>query len=263
MEAGKPYERNAVSIAWEGGEVPVGGSKLGGMPDLPAECPWPTREDGRPMSFLAQFDLAQVHPFDLEGELPDHGLLSFFYDCDWSNDGMPWGFDPKDADGKKVFYFENEALERREFPEALTEGEDLVFEEAGLTFSAEPQLPDPESDLIQDVEIPEEETDFLFDWMDENQEDGDGSQLLGHARVVQNGMELQCEAVTQGAYLGGSEGWLRDASLARPWRLLLQLDTCEELGMFWGDMGLLYFWIRQEDLQARRFDKTWVILQCG
>ena len=69
--------------------------------------------------------------------------------------------------------------------------------------------------------------------------------------------------MTHGTYLGGSEGWLRDPGLAKPWRLLLQLDSCEDLGMMWGDMGLVYFWIRQEDLQARRFDRTWVILQCG
>ena len=31
----------------------------------------------------------------------------------------------------------------------------------------------------------------------------------------------------------------------------------------WGDVGRLYFWIRDADLRARRFDATWLILQCS
>ena len=33
--------------------------------------------------------------------------------------------------------------------------------------------------------------------------------------------------------------------------------------MMWGDMGCLYFWIRESDLAAQRFDDAWMILQCG
>lgn len=32
--------------------------------------------------------------------------------------------------------------------------------------------------------------------------------------------------------------------------------------MMWGDLGRLYFWIRDDDLAARRFEKAWLILQC-
>jgi uncharacterized protein YwqG len=44
--------------------------------------------------------------------------------------------------------------------------------------------------------------------------------------------------------------------------LLLQLDSDRDLGWQWGDMGLLYFWIPDEDLAAGRFDRVWTILQC-
>ena len=30
-----------------------------------------------------------------------------------------------------------------------------------------------------------------------------------------------------------------------------------------GDCGRVYFCIRKEDLAARRFDRVWLILQCG
>ena len=49
---------------------------------------------------------------------------------------------------------------------------------------------------------------------------------------------------------------------AKDWRLLLQIDSDDKASMMWGDSGRLYFWIRQDDLQNKRFEKTWVILQC-
>ena len=32
--------------------------------------------------------------------------------------------------------------------------------------------------------------------------------------------------------------------------------------VMWGDAGIIYFWIRESDARARRFDASWVILQC-
>ncbi|MBN2825133.1 MAG: DUF1963 domain-containing protein, partial [Campylobacterales bacterium] len=31
----------------------------------------------------------------------------------------------------------------------------------------------------------------------------------------------------------------------------------------WGDLGLLYFWVRESDLKSLDFRKSWMILQCG
>ena len=30
----------------------------------------------------------------------------------------------------------------------------------------------------------------------------------------------------------------------------------------WGDFGMIYFWIRESDARAGRFDNAWLILQC-
>ena len=46
------------------------------------------------------------------------------------------------------------------------------------------------------------------------------------------------------------------------WRLLLQLDSDATANMMWGDSGRLYLWIRHEDLEVRRFDRCWVLVQC-
>jgi uncharacterized protein YwqG len=33
--------------------------------------------------------------------------------------------------------------------------------------------------------------------------------------------------------------------------------------MMWGDCGMVYYWIREQDLRERAFDRAWAILQCS
>ena len=54
----------------------------------------------------------------------------------------------------------------------------------------------------------------------------------------------------------------REGHRAAEWELLLQVDSDEANGMMWGDMGRLYFLIHRDDLQARRFEKAWMIWDC-
>ena len=39
--------------------------------------------------------------------------------------------------------------------------------------------------------------------------------------------------------------------------------TGDGFELMFGDCGRVYFCIRKEDLAARRFDRVWLILQCG
>ena len=51
----------------------------------------------------------------------------------------------------------------------------------------------------------------------------------------------------------------------KDWLLLFQLDsgvTAENFDLMFGDSGSIYFYIRKEDLAARRFDRVWLIQQC-
>jgi uncharacterized protein YwqG len=62
-------------------EIPLGASKFGGAPDVPEGFVWPTWNE-KPLGFLAQINLEEVGPFDVEKQLPQSGLLSFFYEVD-------------------------------------------------------------------------------------------------------------------------------------------------------------------------------------
>lgn len=80
--------------------------------------------------------------------------------------------------------------------------------------------------------------------------------------------ELECQLVTNGLYCGDETGYNNERrkaleSDAVNWRILLQIDSNEEIGMYWGDLGRIYFWIREDDLRNKEFDNVWTILQCG
>src|SRR5688572_14640520 len=105
-------------ISMEEGEddIPVGASKIGGVPDLPTSIEWP-RLDSGPLAFLAQIDLSKLPRMERISALPSSGHLSFFYDADH----QPWGFDPKDAGSWKVIYTpEGQGIERRQSPKDLS-----------------------------------------------------------------------------------------------------------------------------------------------
>jgi uncharacterized protein YwqG len=58
-------------------DPPVGASKIGGLPNLPADLDWPLCA-GAPLLFLAQIGLAETAPFDRGRLLPPSGFLWFF-----------------------------------------------------------------------------------------------------------------------------------------------------------------------------------------
>lgn len=269
-----PLARNSLEIGLSiqaESDIPLGASKFGGHPDLPAGVSWFRNEKGDiPLSFVAQINFAEAASCDSEHKLPGQGMLYFFYDC--SPDGMPWGFDPEDGHGWKVYFYDGDsaALSRRETPADLEEDDNgILFGSARMSFEAVMELPSTESDLTNGLVFPEEAglQDRYWDWLDESGAEV-SNKLLGHADPIQGGMELECEYVTHKIYCGNPDGYKTakamglDKNAAR-WNLLLQVDSNEELGMMWGDLGRLYLWITDEDLAARKFENSWLILQCG
>lgn len=245
--------------------LPKGASRFGGEPDVPPDFAWP-RSEGRALGFLAQLDLSALPPSDL----PSSGWLLFFYD----DREQPWGFDPKDGPFSRVIYVkaQREALERRPSPEA--DPEFPPYEACALTFREGVTLPHPGDFLFErlSVTLDDAQHESYVELCEElgGVMSGDGAHhLLGHPQLVQNDMRVECELVTNGIYCGDRTGYESErgqalAAGAGRWRLLLQLDTDEVgPGWMWGDMGRLYFWIRDEHLKATAFERGWTVLQCG
>ncbi len=236
---------------------------FGGCPDVPKDFEWP-RYDAKPLSFIAQVDCSILKGMDVENQLPEHGLLSFFYEME----SQCWGFDPKDKGCARVYWFEDVSeLTPMDFP---------------FDLKAENRFPSLHIDLKQQDSYPVWE-DFVeiydmddFDGYDRVRDslmevDDVQSKLLGWPDIIQGSMVTECDFASQGYYVG--DGWknipqevkdkAKESAIER-WLLLFQLDTVEyeDFELMFGDCGRLYFFIQKEDLLARRFDKIWIQLQC-
>ncbi len=279
----KKAARNSIMLDIGGDKEKRGKTKFGGRPDVPADFKWAyysgkgyldETPKSRPLSFLAQFDLAEITKYDTDGILPKTGLLSFFYDCDT----MQWGYDPKDRGCAKVYYFEDvNALAPAEFPDDLAE--DFRFPELAISARTERSY-----QCFEDFIVQREKTAMEWDEFDdvlesmgiEEPDDLDPrSKLLGWADIIQGNMTRECELVARrGYYLGDPDSWERvtprdrqetEQWANRDWLLLFQLGIVETDGfeLMFGDLGRIYFYIHKDDLAARNFDNVWLILQCG
>lgn len=255
------------------GPVVWGRTRFGGQPDVPADFEWPTftadtfyddTVKPRPLAFLAQFDCGALAPMDPEGLLPRSGLLSFFYELGSAR----WGFDPADAGCARVYWFDTaQPLSPGPFPKDLED----EFRLPRLRIQAKPDR--SYASWADFAQI--QPDDGLFESYLEAYEtvggSGECSKLLGWPDVIQDNMTLECELVSRGYNLGGLEDIPANISdqegpaSLQNWRLLFQLDSfeLEDFDLNFGDTGALYFYIRTEDLKARRFDRVWVILQCS
>ena len=257
-------------------------SKIGGKPAVPADFDWPTytgaicgdpddEKKTRPLSFLAQINLKDISGMDMDHLLPQEGMLSFFYDLET----MTWGFDPEDKGSARVFFFSNETeLQVAEIPESLDE--EYVIPELAVDFESHVSLPgygdnDEMLGLSRDEDL---------DWDDFTEcrekaggdDNEDITKLFGFPNVIQNPMEEECEACSRGLRQGNQEDYQAIteaikadiAAKAGDWMLLFQMSTVETDGfeLMFGDCGSIYFWIRKQDLEKRRFEKAWLILQC-
>lgn len=261
------------------GILPLGTSRLGGQPDLPADLPWPTwhahgkygrtaRPDAK-LSFLGQINLAELQAQVPTPALPAAGLLLFFYDAE----DEPWGFDPDDRFGHRVLFVPpGQALTRHVCPDA-----EYSLLPASVSFARVVTLPKLDESSLDwgSMGIDADAVDWydLEEAMRVLHPKRPHHHLLGTEAQVQSGdMRAECQLVSHGFMAGDDEGWSKGMAVPEVvagidnWQLLLQFDsedTDDGLGPMWGDCGLLYFWIEKHRLAAQDFSATRVILQCS
>lgn len=257
-------------------KLPVGASKFYGTPDLPADFDWPyykgTDFEGvtknRPLAFLTQINLGEAAQYDRTGLLPKTGVLSFFYETV----SMEWGFELKSEGYARVYYFpETEVLVPTQLPEETKEwsvGEQaLTFADAVSLLSSFAYSRRSGKEVDWDT-YNELRAEF---GCDAALHGDDHMKMLGYADEIQNEMEPECELYSRGIdgdvqeELSEEEEAELVRNAADHWVLLFQMGTVEddETELMYGDCGLIYFWIRKEDLAARNFDNVRLILQCG
>ncbi|WP_249280984.1 YwqG family protein [Paenibacillus sp. 7516] len=246
-------------------DIPLGGSKVGGNPDLPEDLEWPTWKE-YDMSFISQINLADC-PQQLS--LPSSGLLSFFYAVKPMYAEMGFYNDPSTC---RVFYFDSDGLEklaRRNTPKSLTDLEKVKPNQ--ILFEPQFSVPTSESAYLESLGLGWNGNIenfakywklFLPNWSTK----GYINRLMGHPDPIQGDMQVSCE-LTYGPYkwIENNNPEIRDKVLnsALKWRLLLQIDSEEEkTGMMWGDSGRIYYWIHEDDLANLCFERVICVMQC-
>jgi uncharacterized protein YwqG len=232
-------------------DVRIGGSKIGGYPDLPPDTAWP-RFGQRPLAFAAQIDLEDVAAVAAT-DLPDSGLLSFFFEGGEASFGVS-----SDADAIRIIHTPaRTSLVRTPAPEAL----DFfwLFEERPLRPESETTWPDPGSVDTRRLGW-DHETTMTYSAIVGGAflSPPPMHRMLGWAQRVQVDPRLTCEMVASGIRSFGDPRVAECEERVGDWVLLLQIDSDEELEVIWGVIGRAYFLIRRDDLRARAFDRALV-----
>jgi uncharacterized protein YwqG len=235
----------------------VGGSRIGGLPDLPEGTPWPRLdaldEDDLPpaYSFILQVDLAEAHGLDVDGVLPKDGLLSHFY-CEDEED------DSGEAGASLVLHFpaSGPPLRQAAFPKGLPQAE--RYRPLVLAPMLEWTAPPPADVGLDSADVRGRpdliEQLGLWDELDER---------VAQAQGIEPGPG------TRSHRLLGHPQFIQSPGLAEGTRLLLQVDSdpparfedCLRTGMMWGDCGRLYLLLSKSELRKRQYNRVWTSLE--
>jgi uncharacterized protein YwqG len=248
---------NAVSME----EIALGESRFGGLPDVPQGFEWPAA-DGQRLGFIAQIAFKDTKPYDTDDVLPANGHLFVFYE----GGEKAWGFRPDDHRYWSIFYVpQGTPLVRTLLPDSTPDF--ATIKPGRLTFGHGSSYADPWDFDVKDLTA-DERFRFAEYQQELDQSDLPAHHLLGYSNNVQGDMKLECQLASNGIDVGDADGYQdpRAKGLepgAADWRLLLQFDTDEGLDIMWGDVGMIYVWIRKQDLADKRFDKARICFQCS
>jgi uncharacterized protein YwqG len=246
-----------------------------------------------PLIFLGQIFLEEVPHYGNFPNLPSSGILYFFWDCL----RYPPGWRSSSKGSCQVVYIKDiSELETLSFPwdaikkfrseteiQTNTPRCSLTFEPSWslsnyLETILEEMGDDNQGDSIIDSYTQEslEEIPYGFPEIDEStvlikdhSSNGKPMHLMfGSPMEMQNPMEEMCQlsfhgfdALEYDVDCDSEVAHLKEG--VKDWQLLLQLDSDDNLDLMWGDSGMLYFWIRKQDLERHDFSNVWCEMQCA
>ena len=247
-------------------DIIIGNSKIGGLPDLPAEFKWPFHKE-TPMLFCAQYNLAELSLYDEADLLPDEG---FFYVFLASSDS------PEEFRGMQIpfkfIYSRNTKVNRTEYPAGINK--DQIIKTAAIKYFE--LLTIPHWQNYKFLEFEEKYNDFyssivgpIESFMTEKlkYELDNFHQVLGHDRSIQSSVVYEFAAMELGLYLAESSvyraRWNDILEHSKTYELLLQIDCEDEntdLSKI-GDTGAFYFGLSKKDLVNHNFDNIQMSFQ--
>lgn len=237
--------------------IELGQSKIGGNPDMPNNENWPIDKNGKKLAFLSQINFEELQSYNFE--MPKKGILYFFYD-----EAQEFWGDSKENSGsfRTIYVADPNNLKRKSAPKNFEILKDGMYKPCKLEFSSAFSLPNWEhTNVNHQFKIGDRGSDAYVDISSSGQYI---TKLFGHSINVQGAMEYECEMVERGySWTNVPESEKQsiiDESMK--WKLLFQLDSEDEAKMMWGDVGRLYFWIKEDHLKSKQFDKIWMIFQC-
>jgi uncharacterized protein YwqG len=255
------------------------GSWLGGEAMLDPGTEWP-RWGEQPLALICVLEVDELGGLQTDAPLPDGGILNFFYE---SREQQAWGFDPHHRGGWRVIPADpGSARLVTPPPDCDDFGRQYLVPEQVLT------IPDFEDGPVThaSMEAPvarrwpwsrqqgpevndtwERYEHFAEAWdraVDRQQVPY--HQIGGWPRLQQGSIWRECHLASQGVYLGGGAPDLTNRHITgapEDWRLLLQVDTDEDVGWMWGDLGTLFYAAKPATPSPRRWQEAWMVLQCG
>lgn len=227
-------------------------SRLFGRPCLQHVGDWPRSPDGRPLGFVGQINLGVLSArCGALPPLPDHGLLSLFYNFD----SMPDGSRLEDRYDFRLLWAPGlEGLKEIAPPRDLSDIGARVWLLGASRMRRLPSEVDAEF-LLGKLS----ESEFLdFDRLSASLGPSSEHRLLGPADWLDGDARESIDRITLSL-------WPRPPSLPQGagWRLLWQVGGDPHLSNVAGDEVRLFVLIRDEDLLERRFLRAWVVLQRG
>jgi uncharacterized protein YwqG len=246
--------------AYDEHELPLGASKMGGRPDLPAEALWPTYRNGKPLAFLTQINLNEISrlPPPFRG-LPKDGLISVFSVWGWVDGDNLDPDTPADHSWKRqedsgwtvvLHTPSNDVLERREIPDGVNSFKAALIEPKTML-----SLPNatPEPALVSRG-WPLEVADS-FDSMQSDYRMLQTRQWRKQGCAMESAHMLGGYAIFQQMY--------PEELLQKDLVMFLQISSDTSAGMWWSDAGELTFYASPKGLAAGRFERIWGTCQGG
>ena len=233
-------------------------TKIGGQPLASKNFEWP-KWKGQSLAFIMQIKLSEISLLSQFARFPQKGLLYVFYDKKQTT----WGFDPIDKGSWKIiFEAEQDDLDIVPYPEDIED--DYWYEEVKLEQKLIKTYPSWEDKKIETLELNQEQTHCYINFCVSHYQRKPKHQIGGIASAIQSpNMDLECQLVSCGFKSYESQKVKEIEKHRSDWMLLLQIDSDDDAGFMWGDVGMLYFWIKKEDLEKSNFENVWMILQCG